>query len=125
MVLFRIIRGHARLAGGALAHIGIALLLIGFITSGKYDTVQSYALPKNQAVEVFGYNLTYKGPSERDGKGAYRITAEKAGNEYQLDPIFYFSTYSQAWMKSPDILAQPTYDIYIAPVTVEITGQRK
>lgn len=123
MVLFRIIKGHAQLAGGALAHIGIALLLIGFITSGKYDTVQSYALPKNQAVEVFGYNLTYKGPSERDGKGAYRITAEKAGNEYQLDPIFYFSTYSQAWMKSPDILVQPTYDIYIAPVTVEEPGK--
>lgn len=119
MVLFRIIKGHAQLAGGAVAHIGIALLLIGFITSGKYDEIQSYALPKDKEVEVFGYNLTYKGPSERDGKGAFRIVATKNDNEYQLDPIFYFSEYSEAWMKSPDILVQPTYDIYIAPVTLE------
>lgn len=122
MVLFRIIKGNAQLAGGAFAHIGIAVLLIGFITSGKYDESQSYALPKDQPIDVFGYQLTYKGPSEREGKGAYRIFAEKAGKDYQLDPIFYFSTYSQAWMKSPDILVQPTYDLYIAPVTLEAPG---
>ncbi|MCK6602376.1 MAG: cytochrome c biogenesis protein CcsA [Bacteroidetes bacterium] len=118
-VLVRIIRGNARLAGGALAHIGIAFLLLGFISSGKYDESQGYVLPLGTKVSVFGYDLTYQGPAERDGRDAFKILAEKDGSVSELLPIMYFSTYSQAWMKIPDILVRPAYDLYIEPVTIE------
>ena len=80
--LFRLVRSRTgRLSGGGVAHIGIALMLVGILYSSGYSTVisknvsgmlYSKELPddinrdnvllwRNQAVPMSHYQLTYKG----------------------------------------------------------------
>lgn len=115
----RVVLGNPKLAGGSLAHIGIGVMLIGFITSGKYDTTVTVSLPLNEPTDVFGYSVTWTGDTLSDGKEAYKLKVTREDSEWTLSPIMYYSTYSQAWMKSPDILLRPTYDVYVEPITVE------
>lgn len=113
-VLMKIIKGNFKLAGGAISHIGIAVMLLGFIASGRYDTVGHFNLPKNEVVNVHGYDLKFIGDTKRDGKDAFLI--QSPDNKIELKPIMYWSDFTQSWMRSPDIKVSFNQDLYIAPV---------
>ena len=62
---------------GAIAHIGVALLFLGFVSSAKYDDKQTVTLEKGRAVPVLdGYTLTYLGSKS--------LTDERLGFEVRL-----------------------------------------
>src|SRR5262249_14725378 len=62
IVGYRIFRGNPKYAGGAIAHIGIALLFLGFVASAKYDEKQTLSLEEGKPVSSMGgYTLTYLG----------------------------------------------------------------
>lgn len=116
-VLIRIVSGNFKLIGGALAHIGIAVMILGFIASGRYDTVGHFNLPKDEVVRVYEYDIKYVGASKRDGKDAFEI--QSADGKFELHPIMYWSEFTKSWMKSPDIKVNFTHDFYIAPVMMQ------
>ena len=47
------------MAGGAITHIGIALMFLGFVSSSKYDDAKTINLEQGKAVEAFGYVFKY------------------------------------------------------------------
>jgi cytochrome c-type biogenesis protein CcmF len=106
--------------GGAISHIGLALLLLGIIGSGRYGEKQTASLPLNGPKEVLGHQLTYTGSKQmEDGKWYFSVTVAKEGSQFTLEPIMFQSDYNNSLMRNPDYAAFLTRDFYIEPVSLE------
>ncbi|MBP1658579.1 MAG: ccmF, partial [Bacteroidetes bacterium] len=115
-----IVKGNPKLAGGAIAHIGVTLLFFGFIASSEYDGTQTVSLPQGTPVETLGYRLTYTGYDVLEGeRHAFNVLVEKDGQSFRLAPVMYFSTYNEGVMRHPDIANLYLKDFYLAPLGLE------
>lgn len=118
-ISLRTIKGNFRLLGGKLAHIGLAIMFLGIVATGRYSSTKHLSLPLNTPQQALGYTLTYTGyhPTE-DGKFAFHVRAEKDGREFHLDPIM-FEAGQQGLMRNPDIVSFFTKDFYVSPVSLD------
>jgi cytochrome c-type biogenesis protein CcmF len=115
----KVMGGDIRFIGGKIAHIGIALFLIGVIASGRFETKENVSLPQNQPREVLGHRLTYTGYSPIEGgKYAFHVNVEWNGRTAVLSPVM-FETGDQGLMRNPDIASSLTRDFYISPVGLD------
>jgi cytochrome c-type biogenesis protein CcmF len=119
-IVFRVARGNARFAGAYLAHVGLSLVFLGIIGSGKYSQKENVALRLNSPRKALGYTLTYLGSKPTDdGKYEFDVQVEKDGRRFVLAPVMFRSQYSNETMRNPDIAMFLTKDFYISPVSVE------
>lgn len=117
------IRGGLLFLGGKLAHIGIALFLIGVVSTGKYNQTARVALPLHQTVPVLGHTLSYEGFTvQPDGKYEFRVAAVSGTHRFTLRPVM-FEAPQQGIMRNPDIASMLTSDFYISPVSLEPAQQ--
>ncbi len=115
----RTVKGDFRLLGGKFAHIGMAIMFLGIIATGKYSSTKHLSLELNIPQQALGYNLTYIGyQPTHDGKFAFNVVAEKDGKKFQLAPIM-FDAGEQGLMRNPDIASFLTKDFYISPVSLD------
>lgn len=122
LVGYRIFKGNPKYAGGSIAHIGIALMFLGFIGSSRYEDKTTVSLKKGKTVEILnGYKLTYTGyhPIERE-RYAFNVEVEKDGERFIVAPIMYYSQFSQGLMRNPDILNLFTRDLYVSPLSLDV-----
>ncbi len=120
-----IVKGNPKLAGGAVAHIGVAVMFFGFIASSEYDGTQTVSLPQGTTVETLGYRLTYEGYDVREGeRHAFNVLVEKDGQSFHLAPVMYFSSYNEGVMRHPDIANLYLRDFYLAPLGLEEPASR-
>ena len=125
IVGYRIFKGNPRLAGGAVAHIGVAFLFLGFVGSAKYDDKQTVSLIQGKPVEALGYILTYVGytPIDKE-KFLFDVHVEKEGKTYTISPVMHYSDFNDGLMRNPDIANMLTHDFYLAPLSLEPREQR-
>lgn len=117
---YRIGKDNPRLIGGALSHIGLALLFLAIIGSGKYGEKATATLPLNEPKSILGYTLTYTGShSLSDGKHEFVVHVDREGTSFLLEPVMYYSEFSKSVMRSPDYASFPGRDFYIEPVSLE------
>lgn len=117
---YRIAKEQPRFIGSALSHVGLAILFLGIIGSGRYGQKQSVALLLNQPQVVFGDTLTYIGTSAMpDGKMKCEVTLVQNGKPTILRPVMFESTYNNSMMRNPDYISYLTKDFYIEPVSIE------
>lgn len=108
--------------GGTVSHIGVALLLIGVIGSGKYSQTKHIELPLGEEREAFGYKIKYLGEELFDsGKKSYFNISIKDfnNNESILKPIMFINQMANGIMKIPDIKETITKDIYFSPIGIK------
>ncbi len=119
----KVVRERPRFVGGALAHIGLALLFLGIAGSGYYGQKETVSLSKEETKEVMGYKLTYVGsqPVEQ-GKTKYVVRAERNGETVTLEPVMFQNSYNNSTMRNPDYISFLTKDLYLEPVSVEQAG---
>ncbi|MFN3694437.1 MAG: cytochrome c-type biogenesis CcmF C-terminal domain-containing protein, partial [Ignavibacterium sp.] len=117
-IAFNIIRKNLKMLGAYLAHIGLAIFILGVIGSAAHSTEKTIDLVKGKPVEAFGYQMVFTGyePIENGTKYAFKIKLNKDGQEYSAAPIMYIAEYNNSLMREPSILVMPTKDIYIAPL---------
>ncbi len=121
-IAITVARGNWRFLGGKIAHIGVALFLLGAMASGKYGTTEHVVLPQGMAQDVLGHRMTYTGSRQLpDGKFAFDVRLEQGGGVRTLSPVM-FEAREQGIMKNPDIASFATYDVYLSPVGVEGEG---
>lgn len=109
-------------AGAYIAHMGLMFLFLGIIGSARYSIEENIALPLNQPKDALGYKLTYKGATPIKGdeeKFHFNVVAEKDGKAFLLQPVMYYSEYSEGIMKEPDIAPLFTKDFYLSPMALE------
>ena len=113
------IRGDYRLMGGKIAHIGLAVFLIGAIVSGLFDQKKTVLLEQGTPQDVFGYSMTYTNKYIVEGnKTAFSVSVQKEGELAVLTPVM-FDTENQGMMRNPDILSLLTHDVYVEPLGLE------
>jgi cytochrome c-type biogenesis protein CcmF len=120
---YRVFAKNKAKVGPYIAHLGIMLLFLGIIGSSKYSKEVNISLPLDETKEALGYTLTYKGatpiPGETD-KYHFNVVVEKDGRGFLLQPIMFYSDYSQGVMKNPDIANLITKDVYLSPMSLEV-----
>ncbi len=113
---------HGWLRTGAhVSHLGFALMFVGIVASGYWDSEEYYSLRLNSPVDAMGYELTYRGyvrGSEPEYEWAVEIT-DRGGGRHRTHLTMYELPNGNLFRK-PGILRRFHADLYIAPVTLEI-----
>jgi cytochrome c-type biogenesis protein CcmF len=114
--------GRWRMAGGPVAHIGLGLLLLAFLTTGWYDRQHKVRLAEGNPTQVLGYTLTFRGvekptPQARDAM-VVEVTSPR-GQNFVLKPRMWINQKTNQLIANPDIKAFFTKDLYVAPVEFE------
>jgi cytochrome c-type biogenesis protein CcmF len=114
--------GRWRLAGGPVAHVGLGLMLLAFLTTGWFDREHKVRLDEGRPTEVLGYTLTFRGvekptPQARDAM-VVEVTSPR-GKNFVLKPRMWVNQKSNQLVANPDIKAFFTKDLYVAPVEFE------
>lgn len=117
---YRIVKGNPKMAGGAIAHIGIALMFLGFVASAKYDTKETLSLEQGKPVEALGYKMTYLGyrPTER-GRYAFDVEVEKGEKQFIVSPVMFNGRNNEGMIRNPDIINLLTKDFYVSPLSLD------
>ncbi|MCX6135198.1 MAG: cytochrome c biogenesis protein CcsA [Ignavibacteriales bacterium] len=121
---YGVFMGNPKFVGGSIAHIGIAVMCLGFITSARYDTKATVSLERGKPVETLGYRLTYLGYKELDSERyAFNIQVEQGNIKKIVSPLMRFNTQENTTIRNPDIINFISRDFYVSPVSVEEGGQ--
>ncbi|MCK6619710.1 MAG: cytochrome c biogenesis protein CcsA [Calditrichia bacterium] len=117
IVSVRLLKTGWQHTGAPLAHVGVALLLIGIIVSTTFEEKQKIVLDQNVSGKVFDYQMVYKGMTPAaNGKDRMNIEVREGRSNYTAEPRFYQSQYNQSVMTEPDVNSTLLYDLYISPL---------
>ncbi len=114
--LLRIVRGNPKFIGGPISHAALALMFIGIVASTALETKTTVQLRKGIPVKVNDAELTYTSRTKVDNKDAYVVELKDGSGVTKLEPIMYYSNYTQATMREPDIKGYFGYDLYVSPM---------
>ena len=121
---YGIFMGNPKFVGGSIAHIGIAVMCLGFVTSSRYDTKATLSLEKNKPVDALGFRMTYLGYKQVDAERyAFNVEVEHGGTKKMVAPLMRFNTQENSTIRNPDLINFLNRDFYVAPVSVEEGGQ--
>jgi cytochrome c-type biogenesis protein CcmF len=117
-IAVKIIRGNMKMLGAYVAHIGIAIFILGVISSAIYSKEVNLDLVKGQTKDAFGYKMTFEGwqQIENGKKYAFNIHMDKDGKSFRISPVMYIADYNNSLMREPAIKVGLTNDLYISPV---------
>jgi cytochrome c-type biogenesis protein CcmF len=120
IVGYRIIIGNPKMAGGAITHIGIAVMFLGFVASSKYDEAKTVSLEQGKEVEALGYVFKYVGyqPMER-GRYAFNVEVTKDGHTFIVSPVMFQDAEKGSLIRNPDVVNLMTKDFYVSPLSLE------
>jgi len=140
LVLWRIGRGNPRMAGGAITHIGFAVMILGVIASSGFSKAfpqigqpqtmgpnqqarENFILAEGQTRTINGYRVTYAEKTATNrGRGQYILDiTDPKGRSYTLKPVAYEGKNGQ-WFMHPDVKAFVEKDIFAAVTPRAATG---
>lgn len=118
-VAYKIFRGRKSFAGPYIAHIGISIFLIGVIATGSKSEQKQIDLVKDETVNLFGHDLTFKGIEAFENGKKYKMNIEvkSGGSVNTISPVMFMSEFNNSLMREPDILVGFTKDFYVEPVS--------
>jgi cytochrome c-type biogenesis protein CcmF len=106
-------------AGGYLAHVGVGMMLLGFLASSAYDHSTKVTLEQGVSQEVAGMELTFtrfvpRTPGERE---RMEVKVQRPnGDVYFAYPKLFVNDRTGQLMANPHIRKLLTADIYISPI---------
>jgi cytochrome c-type biogenesis protein CcmF len=112
-------RVDPRQLGGKLGHIGLALMFVGIIVTGRFSSTENVILPLGAPTAALGHTMTYTGYRPLpDGKFAFDVKVERDGGAFQLAPVM-FEAGEQGIMRNPDMASFLARDFYLSPVSLQ------
>jgi cytochrome c-type biogenesis protein CcmF len=106
-------------AGGWLSHVGVGIILVGFLASSAYDQSTKITLAQGQPTEVGDLTLTFTRMIPRQGreKESMEVRVVKAdGSELFAYPKLFVNDRTRQVMANPDIKTSALRDLYISPI---------
>jgi cytochrome c-type biogenesis protein CcmF len=122
--------------GGYLAHVGVAIMLVGILISGVYERKTQVTLLRGAPTQVGRNTMTFvrsvfvtedgdvKTPdqlnrsqlSDRRAKQAMEVdVASPRGKVWKAYPKLYMNERTQQMMANPDVRSTPMMDLYLSP----------
>ena len=112
--LFR--RGWAY-GAGYLAHVGIAVMVLGIVLSTSFGKTQRLRLTEGEPAQALGYTLTYQGEeSDPGGRHMLKIHVEKPGFSINARPRLFPSPQGEGLIRKPAIAQRGEF--YLSPIEV-------
>ncbi len=119
----KIFKGNPKMAGGAIAHIGLALMFLGFVGSAKYDDKETVSLEKGKTFESLGYTMKYIGyRSIERGRYAFDVEVEKEQQKFIVTPVMFEGQEEGNIIRNPDIINLLTKDFYLSPLSYDVVN---
>jgi cytochrome c-type biogenesis protein CcmF len=107
-------------AGGYLAHVGVGIILIGFLASSGFDRSTKVTLALDEPREVGGRTLTFIGfkekTSPRDKDTLVVEVREADGTTFWSEPKLFRNERSGQTMANPDVTSFLLADFYVSPL---------
>ena len=110
----RMFKKGIKYSGGYLAHVGLALMLIGILGSTVYSQSKILTLSKNVSAEALGYEFTYLGILTEGDHNYLQVQVTEGEKSFVALPEIYFV--KERPMRSPSIQRSILKDLYISPV---------
>lgn len=106
-----------KFTGAYIAHLGLALILVGFLVSTNYTRTETVYLSAGRETEALGYHFTWSGSKTLD------IGVQKRASSAMVRPKMYMAGSRQ--MREPGINRNLWQDIYVSPIEIaaEFDGQ--
>lgn len=110
--------GKWRLAGGTIAHVGMGLMLLAFITTGWMGAGEKVRLEIDTPTEVMGYTMTFReaGSFTRESSELVVEATHPKGQNFVMKPRMWNNRKTNQLVANPDIKSFLTRDLYVAPV---------
>jgi len=111
--------GKLLASGAAVAHVGMGLMVLAFLTTGWYDRSEKVRLIVDQPTQVLGFSMTFKGierptPTARDAM-VVEVGGQDGGS-FELRPRMWVNPKTDQLVANPDIRSFASRDLYVAPV---------
>jgi cytochrome c-type biogenesis protein CcmF len=114
--------GGLRGAGGYLAHVGVAIILLGIIASSGYDQSTKVTLELGKPRQVGDATLTFTRFIPRHGqeREGMEIRVQRAGDkEFIVRPRMFMNDRTRQLMVNPDIRSSMLKDYYVSPIEID------
>jgi len=111
--------------GAAIAHLGLAMMMVGIVASSAWDMEKELNLPLGHPVQAMDRTFTYRGHVEgSEPKDLWRVAVltPGKGEVTGLTRMYRFQSGGQGEsqiMRNPAILRSLARDLYIAPLGLE------
>jgi cytochrome c-type biogenesis protein CcmF len=107
---------HKKIGGAFLAHIGLAVALIGAVTSTGLSRSKTLTLPKDETKSALDYNLTYTELIETPLGFDCKVTLTRGEDTLHARLPHEFPANSEQVMRRPWIHKTAVQDLYLAPL---------
>ncbi|HEX7580073.1 MAG TPA: cytochrome c biogenesis protein CcsA, partial [Thermoanaerobaculia bacterium] len=139
IVLF-VRRKAIKTMGGYLAHVGVAIMLVGILISGVYERKTQVTLVKGQPVQIGRHTMTFTRAifvnedgvvkqageldqtklEDRRAKQAMEVEVKTAGGAtWKAYPKMYQNERTKQMMANPDVQSTFLGDLYLSPQAYE------
>jgi cytochrome c-type biogenesis protein CcmF len=110
---------EGKFKSGYIAHVGLALGLIGAASANGLETKETLTLKQNVPLSAMGYELTFKSVVQTP-KGFDCHVVLKSGDETVHAALPHeFPKNAEGVMKKPHVETYALYDLYLAPVSLK------
>lgn len=110
--------------GAYWSHFGVAIIFIGILGSTSLSESEIAVLPQGVVQEALGYEITFLGREEAQGRMNFPLQVEQNNNSYQVEPQMYVVGRDNRQMREPAIIRYWWGDLYISPLDTQV-GQRE
>ena len=104
---------------GYLAHIGIAVAMIGAGVSNGFETKKTIVLPQNEVVNEMGYQLKFTSMVDNPKGFDCHVEISDGSDSFLANLPHEFPKNQDGVMRKPYVKKYLTYDVYVAPVGME------
>ena len=98
-----------------MAHLGVAVMVLGFITSSLHSTTEQKKLVMNRAESLRFITLTFKGATDTE-KSSLRYLLQRGRSMDNIETPYYIDLRTRSLYREPYISYGFFHDVYISPV---------
>ncbi len=104
---------------GYLAHIGIAVAMVGAGLSAGFETKKTIVLPQNEVVTAMGYEMKFTKMVDNSKGFDCHVEITSKDDSFTAVLPHEFPKNQEGVMRKPYVKKYLTYDVYVAPVGME------
>lgn len=110
--------GNWKMIGGYLAHVGVALMLIGMVMSPSIQAPAHVEVPLGGETSKLGYKFSFLRAIDRPDKFTFIMNISGHGQNFVADPAIRPTR--EGILRAPYIKKSFSRDLYIAPVQIKV-----
>ncbi len=102
-----------------LAHVGLAIAVVGAAVSAGFETKETLNLPQGKPIDAMGYTLTFTHATDTEKGFDCHVQVQEGDHMFEADLPHEFPKNGQGVMRKPHVEKYLDHDLYLAPVAID------